>query len=244
MTSQQIAYWNLQNEKAKLGETTRHNLADEGIRDATQREQRRNNIATLRETRRSNLAREAETNRHNLFTERNDSFNSLSNYTNAVTRQKELDETIRSNKVREGETNRHNLENEAWYAYNIMETQRHNVEGERENYRHNTAYEGETNRHNLASERLSMASISKDYAKLAEQRRHDQAQEWQQNKANDISYSLGLLRNQRELDKNAIENSKVFLQEELGKAGLTKDYITSIINGLTKVLGTAIVAAQ
>lgn len=244
MTSQQIAYWNLVNERAKLGEVARHNLADEGIRDATQKETARNNRAVLTETERSNRAREAETNRHNLFSERNDSFNAMTNYTNAVTRQKELDETHRSNVVREGETNRHNRESEAWTAYNIMETQRHNKETEWENTRHNTADEFEKNRHNIKSEELGFQDLNVQYSRNAELRRHNQAQEWQANKQSDIDFTLGLEKNKRAIDANAIDNAEVFLKSELGKAGIKKDYITSIINGLTKILVVGATAAM
>lgn len=58
MTTNQIAYWNLQ-------ETKRANTAGEGIKRDTLDETRRNNMATLAETLRSNKEREKETKTNN-----------------------------------------------------------------------------------------------------------------------------------------------------------------------------------
>lgn len=174
MTTQQIAYWNLQNEKSKLAETVRHNRSDEGIRKEANVETNRSNVQRELETHRHNYWSEQESQRHNVSTERETQRANLEREKQGRQQisinERAHSENIRSNKARETETHRHNLESEAWTAYGISETQRHNVESERETYRSNTARETETNRHNTASERLTSASIAKDYAALANQR--------------------------------------------------------------------------
>lgn len=66
MTANQIAYWNLQEQKrsnqVREGETMRHNLT-------TESETARDNVFKNRESRRANLAKERETERHNVATE-------------------------------------------------------------------------------------------------------------------------------------------------------------------------------
>lgn len=116
MTTNQINYWNLQENK-------RHNVVTEG-------ETNRHNVATETETNRHNLATEAvdlgklnESIRHNQRTEQ----------ISAAT----LAETNRHNVVSEGEANRHNVQTERLDSVDLNikqdqlgETQRHNQQTE------------------------------------------------------------------------------------------------------------------
>jgi hypothetical protein len=99
MTTNQIAYWRLQEDKranaareaetyrsnvAREGETNRSNLVNEEVKVATQAENVRHNqmtellaSRTAKETERSNKAREVEANRHNVVSEDTDKVNAL-----------------------------------------------------------------------------------------------------------------------------------------------------------------------
>lgn len=102
MTHNQIAYWQLQEDR-------RANLAREG-------EAYRANRANEREVHRANVAREEETQRHNTATEQ---FNISS-----------LQETSRHNLAQEQETNRHNVAQEKVSFGTLNETVRHNIKSE------------------------------------------------------------------------------------------------------------------
>lgn len=68
--------------------------------------------------------------------------------------------------------------------WNLQESKRHNVEGEKETNRHNLATEGETYRHNVSSEGIDISKLNEtkrhnvqsegiESGKLAEQQRHN-----------------------------------------------------------------------
>lgn len=147
----------------QLGETERHNRAQEGFQYASLDETRRHNVSSeALEAKRVSLdtAKLAETSRHNRATE------SVASGT--------LSETKRSNRAREGETFRSNLARE-------YETARSNFARERETNRSNLAREQETNRANVAREketkRHNIVSEATDAGSLAERVRHDIAME-------------------------------------------------------------------
>lgn len=138
MTSNQIAYWQLQEQK-------RSNLAKEADTDFQNEENRRHNIRTERTA--LNVA--TETARHNKADESIKRFGELekrrANMQNEAIKWSEAFETQRSNRAKEYETNRSNVAKET------------------ETYRSNIAKETETNRHNIADENVKLAKVqSKD----------------------------------------------------------------------------------
>lgn len=160
MTSNQIEY-------AKLLETRRNNLAQEGI--TSLRDQRSHDVAvsTLDETRRANTERERQ-NRASL---------DETSRSNRVKEQLESDrnkETRRSNLASEAETKRSNVARE-------MENNRANVAKEIELNRHQTAVENETKRSNQARElheNLSLAeTLRSNLSRESETARHNRASE-------------------------------------------------------------------
>lgn len=141
MTSNQIAYWSLQEQKrsnaAKEYETARNNAAIEAITKKRDANTYILGSHQLNEAVRHNVASEAE--------------------------------TSRSNQAREYETGRHNRKTESLQAYSQAEMQRHNRQTEvlagsqlSEAIRHNTAVETETNRSNLATERETHQNNTKN----------------------------------------------------------------------------------
>lgn len=160
MTRNQIEY-------ARLLETKRSNLVNEGLQKASISETSRHNIVTENETSRANMARETETKRYNI--------QSL-----AETRRSNLareSETMRSNIARETENYRHNTVTEGQTALSLAETQRSNLVREAETLRSNLAREAETNRSNVASEVLRIYSNETDRLRQQEEVRTHTANE-------------------------------------------------------------------
>lgn len=144
MTSNQIAYWTLEETKranlAREQENKRTNLANERIRSETNSINQAIGYGNLSENRRANMAKETELNRHQVTTERQkevdqaieaaktailqqnadtNSFNALINERNAATNAGML-----------AETNRTNLANEEIKQANLEELNRHNMSDE------------------------------------------------------------------------------------------------------------------
>lgn len=152
MTSNQIAYWNLQEamraNRAREIENNRSNLAKERenyrSNAARERENLRSNLRSeqlqsysLGETKRSNLARETETRRSNLMAEyenrRAHMANEKINLINATTSRGQYQETRRSNLERE-RLNRDSLANTIRYnEASVAETIRSNQARELQN---------------------------------------------------------------------------------------------------------------
>lgn len=105
MTTNQIAYWNMQNQKSANEEQARHNKAQEHFNLSSLAETTRHNQATegidlgkLNESKRHNVVTESETHRHNVTGEQIDLGN--------------LSETTRHNLAVENENARHNITSE------------------------------------------------------------------------------------------------------------------------------------
>lgn len=195
----------------RFNEDRRHNQASEA-----------HNANVLEETKRHNLATEAynsaslaESSRHNLAVE---------------------SETHRSNVARETETHRANV------AYET-ESHRHNLAVESESHRHNVTTERETERSNRANEALKAesnqigwANVSLGKAQLAEQSRHNKAQESITSAYNNAmveqrriesNRSLALAEKQQDIDRAKLEESK---RHNLATEGLAEDrFIADVI---------------
>lgn len=202
MTSNQIAYWQLQENvrhnisqesetsranRAKeaydlsaLSETTRHNVASES-------EASRHNIATEAETKRTNKATEKETQRHNKVLEQTDlsKLNETQRHNKATEKQQasELAETVRSNKTREKETERSNKANEAIGNRNAAAAEvRAQAEKEKAAAAAKQA-QAAADQAALALEKfkfdkeMSYEQIRIEWSKLYEQMRHNSAEE-------------------------------------------------------------------
>lgn len=192
----------------RFNEDRRHNQASEA-----------HNANVLEETRRHNLATEAfnnaslaESTRHNLAVET---------------------ESHRSNVARETETHRANI------AYET-ESHRHNLAVESETHRHNVTTERETERSNRANEALKAesnqigwANVSLGKAQLAEQARHNQAQEnitsayntaMVEQRRIESNRSLALAEKQHQLERDKLEESK---RHNLASEGLAEDRFTA-----------------
>lgn len=170
MTSNQIAYW-------KLVEDRRHNLAMEQFNAATLNETSINNRRIARENARHNVAGEIELNRHNLATEASQVFQNL--------------ETARHNTAFETETSTHNRATESLGFSQFGETVRHNVateaqESQRiaETARHNLAAEQEMVRAHQATEAAHILGLMLDATEQLEKQRHNTAAEAETNRSN------------------------------------------------------------
>lgn len=175
MTSNQIAYWQLQEQsrsnQARERETARSNRASESEahRSNLAREQEQNrsnlineaqNLRAIQETERSNRVKESETNRANLAreSETHRSNVAVESETERSNRAREsynlgsLAETIRSNVARETETRRSNLVNEAERERSNRANETINTERNTINREHYERLDSETNRHNLVTE--------------------------------------------------------------------------------------------
>lgn len=167
-----------------LGETKRHNLASEAVEQFKAQEIQRHNIAGEQ----LESAKLDETSRHNMVTEGQTSRSLDIQHANVT-------ESMRHNQVVETESHRSNVEREA-------ETRRSNLAREQETTRSNMAREAETSRHNIADEQLRLSglgiqasqvavqrelglgNIALGYANLSEQERSHLASETETNRAN------------------------------------------------------------
>lgn len=161
MTSNQIAYWTLEETKranlAKERENNRTNLANEEIRRQTNQINQSIGYGNLSETRRANLAKETELNRHQVRTEN----------------QKDVDQAIESAKTailqQNADTNSYNaLINERNAATNAGML----AESQRTNYANEQIKQGnleELSRHNLQDENIRRFVNATGYATNANQ---------------------------------------------------------------------------
>lgn len=188
MTTNQIQYWSLQEQK-------RHNLATERQTDRNLAENERSHMANESlvlmqnlETARHNLAGELEMNRHNVAYENETQRHNLANedYNNRLlieqTRHNVESEKIGFANVSLGyaqlaESTRHNKASENIATQQNIETRRSNIANEQirsqanqvsfqslsENIRHNMAQENETNRHNLVNESIDRSNLIRNY---------------------------------------------------------------------------------
>lgn len=188
MTTNQIQYWNLQEQKRhnlatesqtdrNLTENERSHRANESLVLMQNLESARHNLAGELETNRHNVAYEQETQRHNVAVE---DFNNRSLI--EVNRHNIATEGIENARVSLGyaqlaETTRHNKASENIAIQQNVETHRSNVANEQirsqsnqvsfqnlsENIRHNMVQENEVNRHNLVNESIDRSNLVRNY---------------------------------------------------------------------------------
>lgn len=241
MTSNQIAYWNLQESKRhnvmSENETQRHNVVTENETGRHNWVTEQISISNLNESVRHNKATEYETNRHNVATEQLGSRTQteVERHNRVTEAQGDRDLNIREGTL--AESVRHNKVNEAYNLSNLQETTRHNVSTEKENVRHNTSTESltgrqltENERHNLRQEALAKSQLKNEIKKTNETIRHNKVSEGISAESNDI------IRARNVADKQIREAEVAIKQwEQADKSKLNQARVREVNQSISKM---------